>query len=59
MRLEAMVWELNMRDVAARERETSLRHTIQVLSRRLDDFEGAMIELCDNLEAANETNNDQ
>ena len=48
-----------MRDLAARERETSLRHTIQMLSKRLDDFEGAMMELCDDLEAVNKTNDDQ
>ena len=59
MRLEAMVRDLNMRDLAARERETSLRHTIQALSKRLDDFEGAMMELRDNVEAVTENNNDQ
>ena len=58
MRLEAMVQDLTLRDLAARERETQLRHTIQALSRRLDDFEGAMIELRDDVEAVTANNDD-
>ena len=59
MRLEAMVRDLTLRDLAARERETHLRHTIQALSKRLDDFEGAMIDLRDEQDAVTSTVNDQ
>ena len=58
MRLEAMVRDLTLRDLAARERETHLRHTIQALSKRLDDFEGAMMELRDDVEAVTANNDD-